>query len=41
MFTSNPFAELSSWLSPSIMQGYITVMIILVVAAGSGWIDRL
>ena len=32
MFTSNPFAELSSWLSPSIMQGYITLMILLVVA---------
>ena len=32
MFTSNPFAEISSWLSPAIMQGYITLMIILVAA---------
>ena len=31
MFTSNPFAELSSFISPSIMQGYIYVMILLVV----------
>jgi hypothetical protein len=32
MFTSNPFADLSSWLSPSIMQLYITIMILLVIA---------
>jgi len=32
MFTTNPFAELSSWLSPSIMQTYITIMILLVIA---------
>jgi predicted small integral membrane protein len=30
MFTSNPFAELSAWMSPSVMQTYIVVMIILV-----------
>ncbi|MCP4302055.1 MAG: adenylyl-sulfate reductase [Gammaproteobacteria bacterium] len=30
MFTSNPFAELSAWISPSVMQTYIVVMIILV-----------
>jgi hypothetical protein len=30
MFTSNPFAELSASLSPSVMQTYIVVMIILV-----------
>ena len=32
MFTSNPFAELSATLSPSVMQTYIVVMIILVAA---------
>ena len=32
MFTSNPFAELSTWISPSVIQAYIVVMIILVVA---------
>jgi hypothetical protein len=32
MFTSNPFAELSAWISPSVMQTYIVVMIILVAA---------
>jgi hypothetical protein len=32
MFTSNPFAELSTWISPFIMQAYIVVMIILVAA---------
>jgi len=32
MFTSNPFAELSAFLSPSVMQTYIVVMIILVAA---------
>ena len=31
MFTSNPFAELSTWILPSVMQLYITVMIILVI----------
>jgi predicted small integral membrane protein len=31
MFTSNPFAELSSWISPGIMQAYIIAMIILVI----------
>ena len=32
MFTTNPFAELSASLSPSIMQAYVTVMILLVIA---------
>ena len=32
MFTSNPFAELSASISPSVMQTYIVVMIILVAA---------
>jgi len=31
MFTSNPFAELSASIAPSVMQTYIVVMIILVV----------
>ncbi len=31
MFTSNPFADLSASVSPSIMQTYVTVMILLVV----------
>ncbi len=31
MFTSNPFAELSSVISPSVMQAYVAVMIVLVV----------
>jgi hypothetical protein len=30
MFTSNPFAELSAYISPSVMQTYIVVMVILV-----------
>ena len=30
MFTSNPFAELSAFISPAVMQTYIVVMIILV-----------
>ncbi len=30
MFTSNPFAELSALISPSVMQTYIVVMIVLV-----------
>ena len=33
MFTSNPFAELSASTSPEIMQGYVIVMFILVVAS--------
>jgi hypothetical protein len=32
MFTSNPFAALSASLSPAVMQGYVLVMIFLVVA---------
>jgi hypothetical protein len=32
MFTSNPFAELSASIAPSVMQTYIVVMIILVAA---------
>ena len=32
MFTSNPFAELSASISPSVMQTYIVVMVILVAA---------
>jgi hypothetical protein len=32
MFTTNPFAELSAFISPSVMQTYIVVMTILVVA---------
>ncbi len=32
MFNSNPFAELSTWISPSVMQAFIVVMIILVAA---------
>jgi hypothetical protein len=32
MFTSNPFAELSAWISPAVMQTYIVVMVILVAA---------
>ncbi len=31
MFTSNPFAELSASISPSVMQTYIVVMVVLVV----------
>ncbi|HEY9052706.1 MAG TPA: adenylyl-sulfate reductase [Gammaproteobacteria bacterium] len=31
MFTSNPFSELSAFISPSIMQGYIILMVLLVV----------
>ncbi len=30
MFTSNPFAELSASIAPSVMQTYIAAMIILV-----------
>jgi hypothetical protein len=32
MFTSNPFAELSASISPAVMQTYVVIMIILVVA---------
>ena len=32
MFTNNPFAELSASISPAIMQTYVIVMVILVVA---------
>ncbi len=31
MFTSNPFAELSAAISPSVMQTYVIIMIVLVV----------
>ena len=31
MFTSNPFAELSAFISPTVMQTYIVVMILMVV----------
>jgi hypothetical protein len=31
MFTDNPFAELSAFISPTVMQAYVVVMIILVV----------
>ena len=31
MFTNNPFAALSGFLSPSIIQGYVVLMILLVV----------
>ena len=31
MFTRNPFAELSAFVPPSIMQTYVVIMIILVV----------
>jgi hypothetical protein len=30
MFSSNPFAELSTWISPLVMQAYIATMILLV-----------
>jgi len=32
MFTNNPFAELSAFISPAVMQAYVVVMIVLVVA---------
>ena len=32
MFTNNPFAALTDFLSPAVMQTYVTVMILLVVA---------
>ncbi len=31
MFTNNPFAELTAFISPSVMQGYVVLMIILVI----------
>jgi len=31
MFTNNPFAELSATISPQIMQGYIVLMVLLVI----------
>ena len=31
MFSSNPFAELSASISPSIMQGYVILMVLLVI----------
>ena len=31
MITNNPFAELSAVVAPSIMQGYVVLMVILVV----------
>jgi len=32
MFTSNPFAELSASIAPAVMQGYVVLMFVLVVA---------
>ena len=32
MFTSNPFAELSTSMPPAVVQAYVVIMIILVVA---------
>ncbi len=32
MFTRNPFAELSAFISPAVMQAYVVMMIVLVVA---------
>lgn len=31
MFTNNPFAELSALISPTVMQGYVVLMILLVI----------
>jgi len=31
MLTNNPFAELSAFISPSVMQGYVVLMILLVI----------
>ncbi len=31
MFTSNPFAEISGFLSPAFMQAYVIIMVVLVV----------
>ena len=30
MFTSNPFAEISGFLSPDFMQAYVVIMVVLV-----------
>jgi len=32
MFTNNPFAALTDFLSPGVMQGYVAIMVLLVVA---------
>ena len=32
MFTSNPFAEISAYIAPSVMQTFVLIMIFLVVA---------
>ena len=37
MFTTNPFAELSTFISPAVMQSYVIVMILLV--AGGTLLD--
>ena len=31
MFTSNPFAALSEVISPTMMQGYVVLMVLLVI----------
>jgi hypothetical protein len=31
MFTSNPFSELSAFISPEVMQGYVILMVLLVI----------
>ncbi len=31
MFTSNPFSELSASISPIVMQGYVILMVLLVI----------
>ena len=31
MFTTNPFAELSAFISPTVMQGYIVLMVLMVI----------
>ena len=36
MFTSNPFAELSASIPPSVMQAYVVVMFILVAVLTFG-----
>ena len=37
MFTRNPFAELSAFASPAVMQTYVAMMIVLVVAVLIVW----
>ncbi len=32
MFTSNPFAELSAYITPAVMQTYVVIMIVMVAA---------